>query len=164
MNPQAELNLRGIHWPEAVSWWPPAPGWWISALILLLVITLLVFLVRRWLKPKPVKQARDKLMAVVADWKQNQDSAAFLQQVSGLIRQVAMTYQGRARAAGLYGPEWWQEITSMSKNHALEPPVMELLTVSQYQAEVHLQEQQVLMVSDQVLSWLKGLPGQVKHA
>jgi len=107
MNPAAELPLRDIHLPPPVSWWPPAPGWWILAgTVLLLAILLAVWLRSLWKRGEPRRAARRAIRALFDEYRRSGDHHLFLQQLSVLLRRIALTYDARAEVAGRVGIEW----------------------------------------------------------
>ena len=50
-----QIPLRGLHFPEPISWWPLAPGWWLLLAIFLVVLGLLL---RSWLRRRARAAAR----------------------------------------------------------------------------------------------------------
>lgn len=101
-----ELPLRDIHLPADIGWWPPAPGWWVLAAAVLVAVG---FAVRRLLRPRrvdPVKEADTRMASVEAAFRDSGDTLRLLQDLSGLLRQVAMSALGRPAAAAPVGAEW----------------------------------------------------------
>ena len=109
--PAAPL-LKDIHLPDAISWWPLAPGWWVLMLCILALLCLLFVLiraVRRYRhKRQPYRQASQVLLKIRATFVLDQDKMHLLQQLSALLRQVAISYFGRTQVAGLTGQHWLQ--------------------------------------------------------
>ena len=115
MNPADPLaQLRDIHLPEPVSWWPPAPGWWLVALIILaVIITLVYFLRRRFLKNKYRKVALNKLSLLESHNKDN--ALGTLEEISAILRRVAMQTYGRQSVAPLAGDSWLEFLDKTGK-------------------------------------------------
>ena len=44
----ASLPLRDIHLPDPVSWWPLAPGWLALIMLLVIVVLLTTYFIRRY--------------------------------------------------------------------------------------------------------------------
>lgn len=108
-------QLRDIHGISGVPWWPPAPGWW----LLLAAICTLGYLAWRFrtalrlrIPPLPIitvgswrwdaaRKLRDlRRRAASQDLKQT------AQELSELLRRIAMARLGRDACAGLTGERW----------------------------------------------------------
>jgi hypothetical protein len=99
-----QLPLRDIHLPEPVSWWPPAIGWWLLALLVPVLITGLVWLIRRRRRVTPIMLALRELDFLQGDAGLSPD--AKLRRLSILLRQTALTLYPRQSVAGLTGEDW----------------------------------------------------------
>lgn len=100
-----QLELKGLHLPEALSWWPPAWGWWLVAVAAVLVPALLFAWYRRLTRQTAVKTAK-KLLAAL---KQNPDldNGQKLRELSVLLRRVAISIApDPSQVAGLTGASW----------------------------------------------------------
>ena len=106
MDPE-QLPLRDIHLPEAIGWWPLAPGWW---LLLALALIGLGLLLRHFLRARARgaarRQALQQLGQLTAEYEQHRDAAAFMAQVSSLLRRTMLAYAPREEVAGLTGDDW----------------------------------------------------------
>jgi hypothetical protein len=131
MNNFEQLPLKDIHLPDPVSWWPLAVGWWM--LILLCVLATAGFL--WWLRVSAPKRRRGKIRKLVrdelgrleAEYKVSNDAGRLLQDVSILIRRLAMSLSPRGQVAGLCGQDWadWlrrQGLDEQSLTMLLEGP------------------------------------------
>lgn len=104
-----ELPLRGPDMPDPLSWWPPAPGWWL-VLILMLVIALTL---RWWLsRPRPVKYWTEAQKQLKRIEQSSDDHLLQLQQVSSLLRRMAILRFGREQTASLTGTAWLELLDS----------------------------------------------------
>ncbi len=103
---QPELPLRDIHLPEAIGWWPPAPGWWIVAVLIISALFALAWWIRRILRPTAVKSANKLLQQIAEDSSMNDFDK--LQQISALLRRVAISLAPREQTAHLHGRKWLQ--------------------------------------------------------
>lgn len=136
MNP-ADLPLRDIHLPAAVSWWPPAPGWWIlaTALILVLVGTayLRAYLARRrrrlgrWLGPE--------LQRVSRQFAEDGDTEMMLQQVSALLRRACLSLFPRQTVAGLVQDQWLDLLDDIAKTDQFRHGPGRILASAPYQRQ-----------------------------
>lgn len=104
-----ELPLRGPDMPDPLSWWPPAPGWWI-VLVLMLIFALLL---RWWLmRPRPVNywvEAQKQLNRIEQT---TDDHLLQLQEISSLLRRMAILRFGREESASLTGTAWLELLDS----------------------------------------------------
>lgn len=112
MNPTidfADLPLRDIHLPGALSWWPPAAGWWLLAGVAAIAIAFLLWHRHRNRHRRAALAALD---GVVAALEQGEEPVHCLQQASSVLRRFAITAKGTRTAAdasgvaGLTGERW----------------------------------------------------------
>jgi hypothetical protein len=108
--PVAELPLRDIHMPEAISWWPPALGWWLAALFLPLLLGFLYWLVKRLTRKTALKTARKLFKALKSD--PALDDRTKIAELSALLRRVAISLDTRPQIAGLTGRHWLRYLDS----------------------------------------------------
>ena len=101
-----ELALRDIHLPETIGIWPPAIGWWLLLILIPLSLYLCWFLYKRLTRHTAVKNANVLLAAIKNDRKT--DDLHKLQQLSQLLRRVAISTAPRQQSAGLTGNDWLQ--------------------------------------------------------
>ena len=107
MEPAAEF-LRDIHGLDSVSWLPLAAGWWY--LLGLVVTALLLAGIRYWLiyngpwvgwRGDARRQLRSLKKALAKG-----DPREIADQLSELLRRIAMARSGRREAAGITGDAW----------------------------------------------------------
>ncbi len=106
-----ELPLRDIHLPTAVDWWPPAPGWWI--LLLTLLIAMAALLVLKYLRQrrKALRTVALRELALLEQrYRETGDARHMLEQLSSLVRRVALSYLPRDQVASLTGEAWLQSL------------------------------------------------------
>ncbi|HEB81580.1 MAG TPA: DUF4381 domain-containing protein [Gammaproteobacteria bacterium] len=110
INP-AELPLKDIHLPEAVSWWPPAPGWWLL-LAAIILLGLALVLLRRWYKSRQLQRdIHAELARIKQTYKSTGNRLKLAQDLSILLRRAAISWypQGDENGkdiAGLTGEDW----------------------------------------------------------
>ncbi len=104
----ADLSgLRDIHLPAPISWWPLAPGWWLllGVLLTLLAFTLWIALHRR--RNRWRRAATVELKRLRQAWQRGEvEPGQLVQQLSILLRRVALTRFPRHQVAALHGEEW----------------------------------------------------------
>jgi hypothetical protein len=99
-------QLADIHLPDGVSWWPLAPGWWILlALFILLVIGFLIWRSRK-ARNNYRLIAQQELVRIYNDYQSSQNSAAYLQALSLLLRRTALTAYPHSFNASIKGSYW----------------------------------------------------------
>lgn len=102
-------ELRDIHLPDPIGWWPPAPGWWILACLLAVALYFLWRFVqkhRQKVKTHYREDALQELEIIVAQYKAEGDSAAYVQQVSALLKRVSLQCYPTEKIASLSGDSW----------------------------------------------------------
>ncbi len=101
-----QLPLRDIHIPESISWWPPAPGWW-ALLALFLLLLLISFITWRFRRRRYLKRASSsRLEQLFTEYQTHGDSRQLLNELSLLMRRIALSHYPRNAVAGLAGRAW----------------------------------------------------------
>lgn len=140
-------ELKDIHLPEPISWWPPAAGWWLLAFAALL---LLVFAVRYLRRPTLKKMALSILDRIEKEYKETNDCAKCLKELSVLLRRVAITKE--ARCAGLTGAAWLEHLDRGMKEPEFSQGAGELLLSGPYQG--HVESDQVPKLMQLCRKWM----------
>ena len=153
-------QLRDIHLPETSLWWPPAPGWWL-ALLLLVLLALLLPRMLRWYRHKPVRRlSLQELARIRRDYEKQGDEQVVLKRVAGLLRRVAISYNGRRDAAAVTGSDWQRQLQQISPRGGLEARHLELITHGRYRAQCEFEVEDLLQGCE---SWLRALPRRENH-
>ncbi|RVU81481.1 DUF4381 domain-containing protein [Leucothrix sargassi] len=131
MNPLGQL--KDIHLPSEVNWWPLAIGWWlVAAALVLLVILLVVSLRKRRLKKSQFATVMTPFDALASN--QTLSSNEWLDELSMLLRRVAMNQQGRENVAGLVGKDWLSYLDKSANTTEFTQGVGQALADQPYQA------------------------------
>jgi hypothetical protein len=102
------LPLRDIHLPAPASWWPPGPGWWLL-LALIIGAGLLVWHWRRSRGQLRLQQlAVQELQKIESRFGQPDNERQVLENLSMLLRRIALSRYPRERVASLTGVRWLQ--------------------------------------------------------
>jgi hypothetical protein len=99
------LALRDIHIPEA-SWCPPAPGWWVLALLLTAAS---IFIAYRWYTRhhrRIINAALQTLHTIEQQYQNDKDTPHLAQNLSALLRRIAISRYPRHDIAALTGEAW----------------------------------------------------------
>jgi hypothetical protein len=150
--PFAELPLRDIHLPEAISWWPPAIGWWLLAVLMPLLLGFLYWLYKRLTRKTALKTARKLLKALKND--PTLDERAKIAELSVLLRRVAISIDTRSPVAGLAGQNWLHYLDGAVKGTPFSEGPGRIFLNSHYQksAPTELAIQEVFQLCE---DWLK---------
>jgi len=154
----AELPLRDIHLPIAISWWPPAPGWWLLMVLVFVIVLLIWWQQRRKVALRVRVAALAEWGALMAAFQREQNVSQLVQGLSVLLRRVALSYYPREEVAGLSGEAW---LRYLDNRHALSQPngfsegVGRLLLAGPYQQQV---DGDVLALHALCGEWLGSLP------
>ena len=90
--------------PDAIGWWPPAMGWWILVIAVPPLLFLGYWLVKRIFRQTAIKSGTKHLTAINNNPDLN--DLQKLQEISALVRRIAISHFSRTEAAGLTGQQW----------------------------------------------------------
>jgi len=152
MNPADPLaQLRDIHLPEPVSWWPPAPGWWVALLLSLAAIFFVVYYLRKyWLQRRYRRVALLELGNFSLNDERN--NQVLLEEISALLRRVALQAYGREKVAPLTGESWLAFLDNTGKTEQFSSGAAKVLGAGLYQSSVEADMEQVMLI---VRNWIK---------
>ena len=152
MNDLEQLPLKDIHLPDPVSWWPLAAGWWLVVLVCILMAGGIWWWLRTNVPKRRIRKLRDlarsELTRLEAEYAVSNDTCKLLQDVSILIRRMALSISPRRQVAGLCGQEWahWLQC------HGLDERSLELLLKGPY---TRVATSDVLTLTRQCRQWLR---------
>ena len=158
MNPLDQL--KDIHLPSEISWWPLAIGWWIVAFIAFVLTILLLVLFKRY------KQKKQRLNLAMDPFEQlsNDQSLSpqdWLNELSILLRRIAINVNGRNDVAGLVGNDWLSYLDRSGNTQAFTQGAGKVLAVQPYQPAVEYDREAITEISR---SWLKAQYKRGQHA
>ena len=100
------IDIEGL---DAISMWPLAVGWWLTLFVLLIIISVSLYYIRRRYKYRMSWQYKSYArLCVIREQLNNQDHKQVLQGLSMELRKIAMLSTKREACAGLIGTEWLQ--------------------------------------------------------
>lgn len=124
------LPLRDIHLPLPIGLWPPAPGWWFLIATLVLVSVLTLFLIHRHRRPTALKQALARVEKLLGSSQTSQVPRN--QEISLIIKRLAVTTYPREDVAGLSGQAWIAWIRLQLEDGVLSAQLLEFLKLGPY--------------------------------
>lgn len=130
MNP-TELPLRDIHLPEAAGWWPPAIGWWLLMILVPAILFGCYLLFKRLTRKTAVKTARKLLLALKQD--NDMDGRQKLNEISALLRRVAISVNPRSECASLTGSAWLEYLDRSLEEKPFSEGSGQILASAKYQ-------------------------------
>lgn len=146
------VQLRDIHLPDPVGWWPPAVGWWLLLIAVLGLGALVSHLLRRYLRRNRYrKEARQELQRLTEN-RAVYSTGEMLEQISRLLRRVAIQASGRTEVASLVGESWLQFLDSRGATDQFTTGVGRVLGEGLYQRKVEVDLDQLLPL---VEKWLR---------
>ncbi|WOG26022.1 DUF4381 domain-containing protein [Endozoicomonas sp. 8E] len=115
MTPNPLDQLRPNHLPDPVSFWPLAPGWWLSAVLIIVVVTLTtLFLVRYVRRNRYRRQARKQAHIIFSAYQNHQNSLQFANDCNRLLKQTALHAYPAEQVAALHGAPWLEFLSRKS--------------------------------------------------
>lgn len=156
-------QLRDIQGITGVPWWPLATGWW----LLLAVLVALAFAAYHWRTILRLRvpipgitlgtwrwDAAAQLRSLRRRAREGQDPKATVDELSQLLRRIAMARWGRESCAGLTGEEWLAWLAT--KDPAGFPWEVRgrLLATAPYAPRGALSERELLALVDAAYTWV----------
>lgn len=128
--PMESLPLRDIHLPLPIGIWPIASGWWFLIAAFFIAIVVIFALIHRHRRPTALKEALaelDRLFEIseISNVQRNQE-------ISLILKKLAVTTNPREDVAGLSGQEWILWVRSQEGNGALSAQLLEFLKLGPY--------------------------------
>lgn len=127
------LPLRDIHLPLPIDIWPLASGWWFLIAALLIAIVVFLILIQRHRRPAALKQALKEFDRLFAGDELNPVQRH--QEISLILKKLAVTTNPREDVAGLSGQEWILWVRSQVGNGALSDQLLEFLKLGPYSSK-----------------------------
>ncbi|MDY0189183.1 MAG: DUF4381 domain-containing protein [Desulfuromonas sp.] len=144
-NPGAQLVLRDIHLPQPVSWWPLAPGWWLLLALGVIILIASLFAWRRYKQRRYRRIALRQLSMMENNLRTDNDQQLLLQELSKLLRHMAVLHYPAQQCAGLCAEKWLSFLdstlpTKQQQHHPFSSGVGRCLASAPYRAPVSTQK------------------------
>jgi hypothetical protein len=128
--PMESLPLRDIHLPLPIGIWPLAPGWWCLIAALIAATAVILFLIQRYRRPTALKQALEEVdrlfeISEISHVQRNQE-------ISLILKKLAVTTYPREDVAGLAGEEWIDWVKSRADGTSYSPQILSFLRYGPY--------------------------------
>ncbi|PWQ94141.1 DUF4381 domain-containing protein [Leucothrix arctica] len=158
MNPLDQL--KDIHLPSEVNWWPLSVGWCLAGLIVLALVISLVILFKRYLNKKQLlKTGLEPIDQLVAD--QSLSAQDWLNELSILLRRIAINVNGRSDIAGLVGNDWLAYLDDSGNTREFSEGPGQVLAKQPYQPAVEYDREAIATLSR---AWVKEQYKRGQHA
>ena len=150
------LPLRDIHLPDPVSWWPLAPGWWALMVLIVMVVLLIAYCIRRYRNHKisALYLVKQELERIKTDFNINQDKSNLVKELSELIRRLSISIFPREESAGLTGEEWLKFLDQYSDKNEFDNGIGRVLIEAPYQADPEFNSNELLAL---IASWVESV-------
>jgi len=150
--PPNPLPLKDIHLPEAIGWWPPAIGLWLVVVFVLLLIGFGYWLYKRLTQKTAIKTATSLLTELKLNT--SQDGLQKLQQLSTLMRRVAISIVPRQDVASLTGQKWMAFLDQKLDGKPFQAGIGQLLAQAPYRQQSP-SDAEILQLISLCEDWLK---------
>lgn len=116
-------QLRDLHLPPPISFWPLANGWYLVFFLGLLILSVVLYIaLKRHQRLKPKRYALAQLKFIEEAYHSEQWTASkACQEISKLVRRVAIAYGQRSQVANLSGAGWIDYLSTSDPRWKEEP-------------------------------------------
>ena len=151
------LPLRDIELPEAISWWPLAPGWWLLLMIIIGLSLLALYCLRKQREKKQalLPHALQQLDAIENQFKQHRNTNELLQQVSMLLKQVAVEIEKPKQIARLSGQDWLLYLDQKMEGQPFSTGLGQILLYGPYQQRMNSKQDEQGQLIQLARQWLR---------
>lgn len=151
--PTTDLPLKDVHLPPPISMWPLAWGWYILIFVVVLsVIWLVVWMVRRKRRNRDLQAALQELREVHRVYLQNTNAHWALAQISNVLRRLALMRYPRHFVAGLAGKRWLEFLDKTGQTQGFTQGPGQILQDAPFRAQIENQDMEA--VFKLVLRWI----------
>jgi len=149
------LPLRDIIAPLEQGWWPPAPGWWLMAAVLLIIIIAILRSLIKYATPE-YAALRKAALNELAQLQQQaaMDDRLFAEQISTLLKRIAIVRYAPQQPAGLNGRAWLDFLDQTSPKQAFSQAGGKALLEAQYQARPSINRDELINAAD---DWIRAI-------
>ncbi|MBA2653906.1 MAG: DUF4381 domain-containing protein [Gammaproteobacteria bacterium] len=143
-------QLRDIHYPPPVPIWPLAVGWYYVFGFLLIIMAVICYW---WLKTMQKRRLKKIVLHRLEQLQVQQDSQQNIaEELSMLLKRVALAIYPRREVAGLYGEEWLRFLDKTSLTTEFSQGAGRLLVIYPYQGKAEPLPEQLFHL---IKNWVK---------
>ena len=152
---EALSQLRDIHLPQPVSWWPPATGWWVLLLLTVALLGLLFWWrLKRRRRQAPLRAASAALAQLEQAYQGQRDAVRLVQELSVLLRRIALTLAPREQVASRHGEAWLGQLDDLACGIYFQSELGRTLLLAPYQKDPAIDGNALLQLTR---NWLNGV-------
>lgn len=153
-------NLNPIFIPEPVPFEPVTIGWYILASVFLLLTIFIIYrLINRWRKNTYRRLAINELNQITPSLQQADTRRQTLQQISTLVKRVAMKSYSRSSVASLYGSDWINFLSEKNKRTKIHSSTIKIITEEIYRSpdsKKNISQEELNVFASDVKMWIGG--------
>jgi hypothetical protein len=105
-------QLQDIHLPPEIGLWPPAWGWWLLAVILVCIVFVLFFIIKRNRSRNNYRGLAIAELNALNQKYTDEQNPEYLQALSIILRRTALSGFGNQFNASLKGNDWLEWLDS----------------------------------------------------
>lgn len=151
--PDPLAGLKDIHLPEPISWWPPAPGWWFLTIIVMLAVGFGSFFLWQRIKKNRYRKEGLKKLDNIFLKVHEMEKKVFLQEISKIMRRVAIQSYGREKVSSLTGGKWLKFLDETGATSQFSEGEGIAFGTALYQADCKIDEGKIYTLARK---WIKG--------
>ena len=146
-------QLRPNHLPDPVSYWPLAPGWWLSALLFIVLVTLITVWTRRYIRRSRYRrQAKRSAIQLFQSFQQHNNCLQYANDCNHLLKQTALHAFPAEQVARLHGQQWLEFLADSSGLDGFSGPAGEALGDNRYRQQPSVD---VAQLHSLTLDWIR---------
>ncbi len=153
-------NLNPIFMPEPVPFEPVTLGWYIIASVFFLIVLLIIYrIIKKWRKNSYRRLAINELNQITPSLHQADTRRQALQQISILVKRVAMKSYSRSSVASLYGNDWINFLCEKNKRTKIHSATIKIITEDIYRSPDSLKNisrEELNVFASDVKMWIGG--------
>lgn len=153
-------NLNPIFIPEPVLFESVTIGWYILASVFLLLALFIIYrLINKWRKNTYRRLAIDELNQIIPSLHQADTRRQTLQQISTLVKRVAIKSYSRSSVASLYGRDWINFLSEKNKRTKIHSSTNKILAEEIYRSPdsiKNISQEELNVFASDVKMWIGG--------
>lgn len=128
---QILAQLRDVHAPGTLSWWPLAPGWFGLAILGLILFACFIYLYKKRQQKVYRRQTTLQHLQKLRHLDEEHYPLVY-QELSTLLRRIALLTHDRTQVAHLTGEEWLKFLDAQCQTQVFSQDIGRLLLSAPY--------------------------------